>query len=41
MTFDEARYHREHSNDRMMRDVEAWRALEKSRPSIFSGMYEF
>lgn len=38
---DESRYRREHPDDPMFRDVQAWSALEKSSPFLFSGMYEF
>jgi SAM-dependent methyltransferase len=38
---DGARYRREHPEDPLLRNVDAWKALEKTRPLLFSGMYEF
>jgi SAM-dependent methyltransferase len=38
---DQARYRRNHPEDPLFRDVDAWGALEKTRPFLFSGMYEF
>jgi SAM-dependent methyltransferase len=38
---DRVRYRREHPEDPLFRDVEAWAALEKTQPFLFGGMYEF
>jgi SAM-dependent methyltransferase len=38
---DRARYRGEHPEDPLHRDVDAWAALEKTDPFLFSQMYEF
>ena len=35
------RYRRDRPDDRLFRDFDAWSALEKKEPFLFSGMYEF
>jgi SAM-dependent methyltransferase len=37
----EAEYRRDHPDDPMSRNVQAWGSLEKSNPLLFSEMYEF
>jgi len=37
----EARYLREHPEDGLFRDVDAWAALERAEPFLFSEMYDF
>lgn len=37
----EGRYRREHPDDRLFRDVDAWASLEKTEPLLFSEMYDF
>jgi SAM-dependent methyltransferase len=39
--FERARYRRQNPNDPAFRDAIAWGTLEKSQPSLFSGMYKF
>jgi SAM-dependent methyltransferase len=37
----EGRYRRQHPDDRLFRDVDAWASLERAEPLLFSEMYDF